>query len=340
MLYQPASTRGGRPDMANRKTSNRQDAERNTFLRGYFGAEQPVLRMGNHDLLVDHEYDLNDLDAECYNFGELTICRMRFAAGSSITGRTGSDACYLQLVVFGEYLMSTGSQMLELQQGCSTVLNPNTQRYAAFPRDCELMIVRMPRTNLMQAALEFGFIQTGQDILFQSRVMDQQQSGSLFHLLQAIMMQLHQPVAGNAGDYYCRLLSLAMLRGFPANIADARLSRPSTNTQIETVRAHVLRHITEDFDIEHLASLCHVSTKTLYNIFNRELGITPASYIRQIKLEAIYQELSNGEHIRNVTEIAIRYGFTNLSRFSNQYKQLFGELPSATLKSARKLPSI
>ena len=36
--------------------------------------------------------------------------------------------------------------------------------------------------------------------------------------------------------------------------------------------------------------------------------------------------------VRNITELALDYGFVHLGRFSDTYRQLFGELPSDTLK--------
>jgi len=37
-----------------------------------------------------------------------------------------------------------------------------------------------------------------------------------------------------------------------------------------------------------------------------------------------------------VADIAARWGFWHPSRFASEYKSLFGELPSATLKAAVK----
>ena len=68
-------------------------------------------------------------------------------------------------------------------------------------------------------------------------------------------------------------------------------------------------------------------------LFERKVGTTPKSYIRQRKLEQIHGRLSDpSAKVRNITEIAMDYGFMHLGRFSESYKSTFGELPSDTLR--------
>ena len=62
------------------------------------------------------------------------------------------------------------------------------------------------------------------------------------------------------------------------------------------------------------------------------LGVTPLEYIRRLKVQAIYQELARGDRRTNITDIALKYGFSNPGRFSQHYKRYIGELPSQTLK--------
>ncbi|MNT71023.1 DNA-binding transcriptional activator FeaR [compost metagenome] len=76
-----------------------------------------------------------------------------------------------------------------------------------------------------------------------------------------------------------------------------------------------------------------MSARSLYALFDKHAGTTPKHYIRQRKLETIHARLSDPRaSVRNVTEVALDYGFLHLGRFSECYKSTFGELPSDTLR--------
>ena len=70
-----------------------------------------------------------------------------------------------------------------------------------------------------------------------------------------------------------------------------------------------------------------------FMLFDKHLGTTPKHYIRQRKLERVRACLSDPvARVRNVTEVALDYGFLHLGRFSESYRSAFGELPSDTLR--------
>jgi AraC-like DNA-binding protein len=55
--------------------------------------------------------------------------------------------------------------------------------------------------------------------------------------------------------------------------------------------------------------------------------------VRQRKLERVHACLSDAScAVRSVTELAMDYGFLHLGRFSEVYRQRFGELPSETFR--------
>jgi hypothetical protein len=48
----------------------------------------------------------------------------------------------------------------------------------------------------------------------------------------------------------------------------------------------------------------------------------------------VRQTLLNPDSATNVTRTALRYGFLHLGRFAIEYRQAYGESPSATLAKA------
>ena len=81
-----------------------------------------------------------------------------------------------------------------------------------------------------------------------------------------------------------------------------------------------------------MAQAAGVSQKTLELAFRQAMGMTPGKYLMLTRLNGAHHELADairGQH--TVTEVALRWGFSHIGRFSGAYRQLFGELPSQTL---------
>ena len=83
-----------------------------------------------------------------------------------------------------------------------------------------------------------------------------------------------------------------------------------------------------------IASAIGVSSRTLHLGFRKFRDTTPAAYLRQIRLDAVYAELSSPENRLPVTEVALKWGFTHMGRFAAQYRGAFGNYPSETAKRA------
>jgi transcriptional regulator GlxA family with amidase domain len=63
------------------------------------------------------------------------------------------------------------------------------------------------------------------------------------------------------------------------------------------------------------------------------------TYLRPLRLHRVRGELTDASQIRSptvVTAVASRWGFVHLGRFGQQYRQLFGEAPSQTLRSSNR----
>jgi AraC-like DNA-binding protein len=81
-----------------------------------------------------------------------------------------------------------------------------------------------------------------------------------------------------------------------------------------------------------VAELLCVSQRVLELSFHDVLGIGPYRFILNQKLHAARRILMAGEG--TVRQVCDRFGFVNAGRFANMYTQLFGQLPSSTLRGA------
>lgn len=94
-------------------------------------------------------------------------------------------------------------------------------------------------------------------------------------------------------------------------------------------------NINWEYNIEDLSSLSKTPVRTLYWRFKKYTGISPYRYHLNCKLKCARLDILKFADSITVTEIAVKYGFIHLSRFSSQYKSLFGELPKETMEHCR-----
>jgi AraC-like DNA-binding protein len=87
-----------------------------------------------------------------------------------------------------------------------------------------------------------------------------------------------------------------------------------------------------------LCATLGVSDRLLRECCKEHLGMGPASYRRLRAMQQVHRALRNGNLYRaSVSEVARRHGFHSLGRFATNYRGLYGELPSVTLRRASRL---
>ena len=91
----------------------------------------------------------------------------------------------------------------------------------------------------------------------------------------------------------------------------------------------------DPISIAALSNTVGVSERTLRNAFADVHRESPKRYFLNQRLRAARQALSGVRRVVTVTTIATEYGFYELGRFALQYKALFGESPSQTLRRHR-----
>ncbi|MEG9437301.1 helix-turn-helix domain-containing protein [Edaphobacter sp. HDX4] len=103
---------------------------------------------------------------------------------------------------------------------------------------------------------------------------------------------------------------------------------------VRNVRQYVLDHSNRVIAVPELCKAFDVSRRTLQYAFEQVLGISPNAYLRILRLNGARRDLAGREAQISVQQAAADWGFWHLSQFAKDYRALFDELPSATLRRA------
>lgn len=102
---------------------------------------------------------------------------------------------------------------------------------------------------------------------------------------------------------------------------------------VERVRQYVLSNLHDTVTIAELCKVLNTSRRTIQYCFKEVLNTNPVQYLRAIRLNSVRRELRDGNPaVTQVQDVAARWGFWHLSHFANDYRAMFGELPSDTLR--------
>lgn len=92
-------------------------------------------------------------------------------------------------------------------------------------------------------------------------------------------------------------------------------------------------HTCEPIFLHDVSGVAGMSPRSLQAGFRRYFGVTPLHYLRNLRLDLAHAELAcAGNSGLNVTDVALRCGFTDLSKFARYYRERFGQHPSTTLR--------
>ncbi len=127
-----------------------------------------------------------------------------------------------------------------------------------------------------------------------------------------------------------------VLEHVPNRAVDDLRSRPFPVVPRHVKRAIDFMHANMHMPIKlaDIASAAGVSARTLQIGFKQFRDTTPLNYLQQIRLQAVHRELSTLENTLSIKEVALKWGFCHLGRFTGLYKKTFGCLPSETAKGS------
>lgn len=99
--------------------------------------------------------------------------------------------------------------------------------------------------------------------------------------------------------------------------------------------AFIDAHADEPVSLAQMARAAGVTGRALQHGFMRHYNTTPTGYLRRVRLQRAHHELEAADPTDGTTVAATarRWGWANPAHFAAAYRQVYGELPSHTLRT-------
>ena len=143
---------------------------------------------------------------------------------------------------------------------------------------------------------------------------------------------LHQPLVGMP---FVDTLVRGFLLAAEHSHRDALMGRERSLTPrairraVDVIEAEAQLPLT----LSSIAARSQVSVRSLQQGFKRHLGMSPMSYLREVRLRRAHQTLLESDpSIVTVASVAYDWGFTNLGRFAAAHAARYREPPAKTLR--------
>ncbi|MDI1271178.1 MAG: helix-turn-helix domain-containing protein [Polaromonas sp.] len=275
------------------------------------------------DLYGDTDFDGEMVSAQA---GDVVLTRLE--ANRHRVVRTPdmvrtSDAGYLKIVapLQGRAGVEQMGRRAWVSPGAWTIYDTTGSYAVDNPERVEHLIVMLPKAQIIERGLPL------------ENLMARHVGGAsgIARVALTTMRSTYQELpnmsaaaARGAGELIAQLVRLSLIE--LAGQATAVTQREALKDRI---RAYVSTRLRDPaLSIEQIAHALNCSKRHLHNAFAGETD-TLASYILHLRLEACIRELQqSGPQARPITDIALSWGFSNLSHFSRVFRGHTGLSPS------------
>ncbi|MFY8095332.1 MAG: helix-turn-helix domain-containing protein [Niveispirillum sp.] len=221
--------------------------------------------------------------------------------------------------------------------------NGNDLPELCTPSALDLICVAIDRPWLVERALTLGYDLTARRSLLNSRLM---------MIPEPAMQQLHTMFTAIFDDLAALSTALSHVSSRHAlenALAETLLSvlcsdeEPVGQYQIATpykriadkARIFALTAVGQQPTIPDICSHLGISRRKLQICFQESYGFSPNQFLRILRLNGVRDDLRKASGPISIGDVAARWGFWHWSRFSGDYQDFFGELPSQTVRRLR-----
>lgn len=272
--------------------------------------------------------------------GGCSLSFFRYGGPLQIHVTEAHNFYHVQIPLTGPAQVSTQAGKTHSMPGMGVVISAGAIMHMDFAPNTNRLIVRFEEDRLERHLGSYLGREIEKRIEFRMPFPMDSPGGRAFQSLTIDLTQkidrdvtlLQSPIVAT---HYEQLLMSILLQAQYHNYWDELQAEasPATPYYVKRVLTYLYEHADQEITMETLVEQSGVSARSLYAGFQRFHGTTPMAYLKSERLCRARAELLAADPAQvTVTEIATKWNFFHLGRFSGYCRKAFGEPPSVTLK--------
>lgn len=164
-----------------------------------------------------------------------------------------------------------------------------------------------------------------------SRANDQPEIAALIRKILGVIREQKELYLEEAkGLVLALLVRLARWNGISSH-SEESMQHKGGGTIIATALNYINREPEHPFKIEELARMCHISETHFRRVFSEHMKMSPVKYINYVRIRQACDELKRTND--SVNAIAARAGYSSLSTFNRNFREITGLSPQQLRKN-------
>lgn len=128
----------------------------------------------------------------------------------------------------------------------------------------------------------------------------------------------------------------SLIAGCVIEQSGAKPAVAGTLGRVDRVERWVDGHISEEISLDQLCKVAGVGWRPLQKAFLAVKGQSPLEFVASRRLAAVHARLMQAADDVMVSRVAMDLGFSHLGRFAANYRRIYGESPSDTVRAAKR----
>jgi len=270
--------------------------------------------------------------------GEISLNRLRYGARVNIDVECLGSFLLVMMPIAGSVQIRCGDQQIRSTPQLASVISPTLPMQETIEADCDQIMLRIERELLERTCAQHLGRELRQPLRFDLG-MEMSANPNWNSLMAYLFAEANQDAAvlqiPLLRAQFEQLVATTLLLGHGHNY-QAALNQPAkaiVPSHVKRVEEYIAAHAAEPLTVAGLAAYAKVSASSLYAGFRDFRNSSPMAYLKQVRLQRVNEELQNANQAsETIAQIALRWGFHHLGHFATDYKKMFGESPSDTLR--------